>query len=183
MPRKAALKIEQWPIEKIMPYERNARMHSADQKAKIKNSIKEFGFVNPCLVDADGVLIAGHGRVESAMELGLETIPVIRLGHLSEAQAKALRIHDNAVALRSTWSPEILESELDALREMDFDLEPLGLDDIQLPELDDDELVSVPAKRVRSKTTIFVSVLNEDAERARKAIISALERIKCSHNL
>ena len=178
------LKIEHWPIDKILPYKRNARVHSPSQKAKIKASIEQFGFVNPCLVDADGVLIAGHGRAESAQELGLKTIPVIKLGHLSEAQAKALRLADNSIQLESSWSVDLLESELNLLKSMDFDLAPLGLDSISLPDdLDSDEIIQAAPRAQRNKKTIFVSVLNQDVEKATKIIKTALDKGKINHNL
>ena len=93
------------PLAVLVPYAENARTHSDTQVGQIADSIREFGFVNPVLVDADGVLIAGHGRVLAAKRLGLATVPVLRLGHLSPAQARALRLPDMA-ALRARFVPE-----------------------------------------------------------------------------
>ena len=83
------------PIAGLVPYAEIARTHSPSQVAQIAASIAEFGFVNPVLVDAEGVLIAGHGRVMAAKQLGLASVPALRLGHLSAAQARALRLADN----------------------------------------------------------------------------------------
>lgn len=177
-----SLAIEMWPIKKVLPYANNAKQHPDAQVSQLSESIKKFGFVNPVLVDAGGVLIAGHGRVAAAQHLGLKKIPVIQLGYLTEADAKALRLSDNAIADRGIWSPELVELELTTLRSLNFDLGPLGLDDIQFPELDE-EIIPAPPRAPRNKTTIFVSVLNQDVEKARKAIRSALDRIKVSHNI
>ena len=96
-----AERLELWPIERLRPYERNPRTHSADQVAQIAASMVEFGFTNPILVDeADGIL-AGHGRLMAARELGLGEVPVVRLGHLTAAQKRAYVIADNQLALRA----------------------------------------------------------------------------------
>jgi ParB-like nuclease domain len=182
MTESTPLAIEMWPIKKVLPYANNAKQHPDKQLDQLSESIKKFGFVNPVLVDASGVLIAGHGRVASAQKLGLKKIPVIQLGHLSEVDAKALRLSDNAIADRGVWSPELVELELTSLRALNFDLGPLGLDQIEFPQLDE-EVIQAPPRANRSKTTIFVSVLNADVERARKVIVAALDRIKLPHNL
>jgi len=175
-----ALKIEQIPLEQIAPYERNARLHPPEQQTLLKSSINQFGFVNPCLIDANNVIIAGHNRAEVARQMGLKTIPAIRLSHLSEAEVKALRLADNSIPERSVWSPELVETELAALEQMNFDVESLGLSDIQLPEME--EIEDAP-KRTRSKQTIFVSIANQDVERARQTIVTALNKAKIAHNL
>lgn len=119
------LTIEYWPLDRILPYARNARLHSDKQVAQLADSMAAFGFTQPCLVDADGVLIAGHGRLMAAAKLGLAAAPVIRLGHLTEAQAKAYRLADNRIALNSSWDEGMLAEELAAISG-DFDLEALG---------------------------------------------------------
>lgn len=126
------LKIETWPVDKVINYARNARLHSEDQVKAIAASITEFGFINPCLVDPDGVLIAGHGRVLASKQLGHKTVPVIRLGHLTEIQIKALRVADNQLATTSTWSEELLRLELTDLSLAGYDMPLLGFDDVQL---------------------------------------------------
>jgi hypothetical protein len=97
------LTIETRPIARLIPHVRNARTHSADQIAQIAGSIAEFGFVNPVLIGADDVIIAGHGRVLAAEKLGLAEVPVIVLSHLSESQRRALVIADNRIAENAGW--------------------------------------------------------------------------------
>ncbi len=176
------IKIEHWPVDNVLPYAKNARLHSPEQIATIASSMKQFGFVNPALVDANGVLIAGHGRILGAKSIGMETVPVIRLGHLDETKANALRIFDNSSGLQSTWDTSLLQSELDKLEEMNFDLASLALDKIELPELDNIEPQEV-TRRTRSKTTIFLSVKNEIADKARKVVVAALNKAGIDHNL
>lgn len=176
------LAIEMWPIKKVLPYAGNAKEHPELQIDQIASSIQQFGFVNPVLVDANGILIAGHGRILSAQKLGLKKIPVIQLGYLSEAQAKALRLADNVIPSKGTWNPDLVELELASLKSLNFDLQPLGLDNIEFPELDE-EIIQPAPKANRSKTTIFVSILNQDVERARKVIIAALNKAHLTHNL
>ena len=122
------LKIELWPLDRLEPYARNARTHSDDQVAQIAGSIAEFGFNVPCLVDERGVLIAGHGRLLAAKRLGLDTVPVIRLEHLTDEQARAFRLADNQLALNAGWDEELLREEFLALRDADFDLDLIGFD-------------------------------------------------------
>jgi len=122
------LAVEQWSISKLLRYPNNAREHSDSQVEQIAKSIKEFGFVNPVLVDADGVLIAGHGRLLSAQTLKMKEVPVIQLGHLTEAQAKALRLADNQLALNSSWNAELLSIELRDLKLANYDLQLLGFE-------------------------------------------------------
>jgi ParB-like chromosome segregation protein Spo0J len=101
MPPRLPDSVECWPIDRLLPYIANARSHPEAQVAQIAGSIAEFGFNVPCLVDERGVLIAGHGRLLAAKRLGLAEIPVIRLGHLTGAQARAFRIADNQIALNA----------------------------------------------------------------------------------
>jgi DNA modification methylase len=127
--------VEQWPVERLLPYAANARTHSDEQVAQIAGSIAEFGFNVPCLVDDRGVLIAGHGRLMAARRLGLAEVPVIRLGHLTDAQARAFRLADNQIALNSGWDDALLSAELARLREDGFDLDLLGFSDEDLDRL------------------------------------------------
>ena len=130
-----SFQIERWPVERLLPYAANARTHSDDQVAQIAGSIAEFGFNVPCLVDERGVLIAGHGRLMAARRLGLVEVPVIRLGHLTDAQARAFRLADNQIALNSGWDDALLSAELARLREDGFDLDLLGFSDDDLDRL------------------------------------------------
>ena len=135
--------IEHIPPANLIPYARNSRTHSPDQVAQIAGSIREFGFTNPVLIDADDGIIAGHGRVMGAQKLGMETVPCIRLSHLTETQKRAYIIADNKLALNAGWNDELLGLELSDLREDDFDLGLLGFDDFAIeqflnpPERDD----------------------------------------------
>lgn len=118
--------IELIDIESLIPYARNSRTHSDSQVAQIAASIKEFGFTNPVLIDADSGIIAGHGRVMAARKLGLVDIPCIRLGHLTEAQKRAYVIADNKLALNSGWDNEMLLVEFAELEDLGFDLDLTG---------------------------------------------------------
>jgi DNA modification methylase len=131
----ADLAVVAMPVASLVPYAANARTHSDTQVAQIAASIAEFGFVNPVLVDAAGVLVAGHGRVLAAKRLGLASVPAIRLAHLTEAQARALRLADNQIALNSGWDEALLASELARIREDGFDLALLGFDQAALDAL------------------------------------------------
>lgn len=127
--------VEHWALDRLRPCVRNPRTHSNEQIAQIAGSILEFGFNVPCLVSRDGEVIAGHGRLEAARKLGLSTIPVLVLDHLSDAQRRAYLIADNAIALGSTWNDELLASELHALNGGGFDLSLLGFDEAELDRL------------------------------------------------
>ncbi|MEW6248970.1 MAG: site-specific DNA-methyltransferase, partial [Nitrospirota bacterium] len=109
--------------------------HSDEQIAQIAASIAEFGFVNPCLVGADGVLVAGHGRLAAARKLGLSTVPVVVLDHLTPTQRRALVLADNRLAELSTWDDVLLRIELEALQDEGFDLDLTGFDADALAEL------------------------------------------------
>ena len=122
------MKIENIKTEELVPYARNSRTHSEAQVAQIAGSIREFGFTNPVLIDADNGIIAGHGRVMAAGVLGLASVPCIRLAHLTDTQRRAYIIADNKLALNSGWDEEMLGLELADLREADFDLGLLGFD-------------------------------------------------------
>jgi ParB-like chromosome segregation protein Spo0J len=124
------MKLEKILIETLIPYARNSRTHSDEQVAQIAASIREFGFNNPVLIDAENGIIAGHGRVLAARKLGLEKAPCIRLGHLSDTQRRAYVIADNKLALNSGWDEEMLRVELDALKEEAFNLSIVGFDDV-----------------------------------------------------
>ena len=125
-------KIENLPTGDLIPYAGNSRTHDAAQVSQIAASIKEFGFTNPVLIDADNGIIAGHGRVLAAQKLKLDQVPCIRLGHLTDAQKRAYVIADNKLALNAGWDDDALQAELDRLREEDFDLDLLGFSDNEM---------------------------------------------------
>jgi hypothetical protein len=127
--------LEYLPLASLTPYARNARTHSPAQITQLVASIEEFGWTNPVLIDAAGEIIAGHGRVLAAQQIGLVTVPCLRLGHLSAAQKRAYVIADNKLAINAGWDLETLAAEIAALGEMAFDLGLLGFEDGELAEL------------------------------------------------
>jgi DNA modification methylase len=130
---KTDLQIERWPIERLVPFARNPRTHTEEQVAQIAASIVEFGWTTPVLVGADGVVIAGHARLQAARKLGLREVPVIVLDHLSEAQRRALVIADNQLALAGTgWDEDLLRGLLVDLRQDEFNLDLLGFSDEEI---------------------------------------------------
>ena len=131
-------KLELWPISRLVPYERNARTHSPEQVAQIVASIREFGFTAPILVDGQDGILAGHGRLQAAKDLGLTEVPVVVLDHLTPAQKRAYVIADNKLALNASWDVDMLAMEVDALREQDFNLDLLGFSDEELKGLAED---------------------------------------------
>jgi DNA modification methylase len=131
----APSKIETWPIDKLRPHARNAKTHGDDQVAKIAASMAKFGWTVPCMVADDGELIAGHGRVLAAAMLGLSEVPVIRLGHLDDAERRAYRIADNKLTEMGDWDEAVLRDEIAGLLAEDFDLSLLGITDEDLDAL------------------------------------------------
>jgi DNA modification methylase len=129
------IEIEKWPITRLIPRITNPRTHTPEQVAQIAASIREFGWTNPVLVGADNDVIAGHARLLAARQLGMAEVPVIQLGHLSEAQRRALVIADNQLTINAGWSEEMLRIELQALQEADFDLTLVGFDEDELARL------------------------------------------------
>jgi ParB-like chromosome segregation protein Spo0J len=129
------LSIEYKSTGELVPYVNNSRTHSEQQVQQVAASIKEFGFTNPILIDHDGGIIAGHGRLQAAQLLSLDEVPTITLEGLTEAQRKAYVIADNQLALNAGWDLDSLKLEVDRLTELDFDLDLLGFDDSVLQDL------------------------------------------------
>ena len=127
--------IEQIPTGELAFYARNARTHSEIQVQQIAGSIQEFGFCNPVLIDAANGIIAGHGRVMAAQLLKLESVPCLRLSHLTDAQKRAYVLADNRIALSSGWDEEMLANELSDLHADEFDMALLGFDADELGKL------------------------------------------------
>ena len=150
------LKLEHRKLDELIPFARNARTHSDEQVALIAGSIKSFGFTNPVLVDGGNGIIAGHGRVMAARKLGLATVPVIELGHLSDRDKRALIIADNKLAERAGWDLNLLALEAGELSGMGIDLTSLGftagdIDDLMAAEGADpreEDIPDVPADPV-----------------------------------
>ena len=136
------LQIQKWSVDRLLPYARNARTHSAEQVAQIAASIAEFGWTNPILAGADGIVIAGHARLLAARKLGMTEVPVIVLDHLTESQRRALVLADNRLALNAGWDEELLRVEMAALEEDGFNLDVVGFTDDEIADLlrDPDEV-------------------------------------------
>jgi ParB-like chromosome segregation protein Spo0J len=126
------MKIENWPIDKSIPYARTARKISDTAVAKVAASIREFGFRQPIVVDAEGTIVAGHTRLLAAQRLGLTTVPVHVAANLTPAQIKAYRIMDNRSHEEAEWDLELLPLELEDLKMLDFDLGLTGFDEREL---------------------------------------------------
>lgn len=138
------LEVVHLPVASLRPYSRNARTHSQKQITQIAASIRTFGFNNPVLIDKDGVIIAGHGRVAAAKSLGMESVPVIRLEHMSEAQKRAYILADNKLAEKAGWDSDILAIELQNLMEFDLDFD-IAITGFEMPEID--VLISGPSSK------------------------------------
>src|SRR5215472_9501287 len=128
-------KIEKWPIGKLIPYARNAREHSEAQVAQIAASIREFGWTMPALAAEDGSLIAGHGRILAARQLGITEIPVMLVTGWTDAQIKAYRIADNKLTENASWNDDFLRLDIADLNEMDFHLSLTGYSVVELYDL------------------------------------------------
>lgn len=123
------------PIAKLVPYQNNARTHSPAQIQKLRSSLREFGFVNPVIIDRDYNVIAGHGRIAAARDEGITEVPCVFVDHLTEAQKKAYILADNRMAVDAGWDEDLLRVELETLTEMGFDLGMTGFDEKELAAL------------------------------------------------
>jgi ParB-like chromosome segregation protein Spo0J len=159
------------PVAALVPYAENARTHSPAQVAQIASSIAEFGFVNPVLVDGAGVLVAGHGRVMAANRLSMASVPAIRLAHLTEPQARALRLADNRIAENATWDQALLRDALAAVQAaQDIDLAALGFSADELADIlaaAGDAVSDSDAPEAASLRINFSRVRSETALRSR----------------
>ena len=172
MKQKITHKIVHMPIGELRMYSRNARTHSGEQVKRIAESIQEFGFLNPILLDsATKEIIAGHGRLLAARELGLETVPVVIYSHLTAAQKKAYTLADNKLALDAGWDEELLKLELEELKLEDFDLDMLGFDDSffktleQINDKDNDLNESdIKPKEFKTSFELIITCENEDSQ-------------------
>ena len=120
---------------KLVPYQNNARTHSPEQVMKLRSSMREFGFINPILIDREFNVIAGHGRLMAAKEEGLTSVPCVYVDHLTEAQKKAYILADNRMAMDAGWDEDLLRVELEALQGFDFDMTLTGFDEQELADL------------------------------------------------
>ena len=122
-------------IDKLVPYANNARTHNKEQILKLRSSLREFGFVNPVIIDKAYNVLAGHGRIEAAKEEGIAEVPCVYADHLTEAQKKAYILADNRMALDAGWDEELLSVEMQELQELGFDLSMTGFDEKELTDL------------------------------------------------
>ena len=120
--------VQEVSLRLLKPYENNAKIHGKEQIEKLKKSIEEFGFLNPCLIDRDYNLIAGHGRVMAAQKLGWESVPCVFVEGLTEEQRKAYILADNRLAELATWDDVIVQNELAGLLDVGFDIELTGFE-------------------------------------------------------
>jgi len=155
------------PVEDLIPYARNARTHSDEQVDKIAASIKEFGFLNPVIVDGENGIIAGHGRIMAAKKLGLDEVPTVEATHLTDAQKRAYILADNRLALDAGWDDELLRVEFADLTEEGFDLALTGFTDDEIAALepgpepeegltDEDAVPEEPEKPVTVEGDVWV---------------------------
>jgi ParB-like chromosome segregation protein Spo0J len=174
------MKIEKIPTDKLIPYARNAKKHDAAQVSKLAGSIREFGFNNPVLIDKDNGIIAGHGRVMAAQQLGLADVPCIRLGHLTDNQRKAYILADNRLAeIGGGWDEEMLGLELAELREADFDLDLVGFNNNEIEAaLNSDELNEKSNVEINSTFEVIAECNDEDHQRMVYNILNE-KKIKC----
>ena len=122
-------------INKLIPYVNNARTHSPEQITKLRSSLREFGFINPVLIDREYNVLSGHGRIAAAKEEGIKEVPCVFVEHLSEAQKKAYILADNRMSLDAGWDDELLKVEMASLQEMGFDIGMTGFDESELADL------------------------------------------------
>ena len=122
-------------VSKLIPYVNNARTHSQEQVNKLRGSLREFGFINPVIIDADNNVIAGHGRLMAAKEEGIEEVPCVLVDYLTEAQKKAYILADNRYAQDAGWDEELLKLEIEALEGMDFDVSLTGFNEDEIADL------------------------------------------------
>jgi ParB family chromosome partitioning protein len=171
------LTIEQRPVGSLAPFAANSRTHSPAQVQQIAASIREFGWTNPVLIDGNGGVIAGHGRLAAANILGITTAPCIVLDHLSDAQKRALVIADNKLALNAGWDHALLESEIRDLDDADFDLTLLGFDEGELTaylgETETEELPTLASGEKAPFQQMTFTVHDEQAEAVREALAAA----------
>lgn len=177
-----SLTVIQRKVADLTPYENNARTHSDEQLAQLGESIKEFGFTVPALVDENGGIIAGHGRVEAAKRIGMVEVPVIVAAGWGDAQKRAYVIADNKLALNSGWDMDKLKGELTALSDMGRDLTTLGFSSLELGDLMTVDAPAAPKRGGRglgSPVIQFNIVFDNDAQQ--QAWFAFVRELKASY--
>ena len=174
------MNIEMVKVADLIPYVNNARVHSDEQVTQIASSIKEFGFNVPILIDPDKGVIAGHGRLMAAKKLGIEKVPTIKLGHLTDAQKKAYILADNKIALNSKWDDDLLKLELESLSDDVLGLTGFSEQEINLLfdgwSSDIDVLEKDGQNTDGIMATIKIGVSQEEKEFALEKITNALDQ-------
>lgn len=168
-------------LDLLKPYERNAKIHGEDQIQMLMNSIKEFGFLSPCLVERETFnLIAGHGRVEAAKRLGMKTVPCVFVEDITEAQRRAYILADNRLTELGEWDMNMVNIELEELNDLDFDVSVTGF---ELNVSNDEEPTETDGIAFKDTLSVVVScnseddaeiIYNELTERGYKCRISTL---------
>lgn len=164
------LKIVYLPVEKIKPYKDNPRDNSKAIK-KVAASIRDNGFRQPLVLDKNNVIITGHTRFEAAKTLGMEKLPCIIAADMSKEKVKAYRIADNKVAEYSTWNDSLLASEMEALKELGFDLDATGFSEVEIMELTED---IIPEKYDSEEFKEYEVHAAEENLKAHNVIISCM---------
>lgn len=166
-------------VAELIPFARNSRTHSEQQIGQIAASMLEFGVTNPILIDENGVIIAGHGRVLAATKLDMKTIPCIILAGLTDAQKRAYVIADNKLALNAGWDDEMLASEIKGLIEDDFNLDLLGFDESEiaafLRQVDPIDMPALDDSMTKDFQQMTFILSNEQAEQVKAAVEKAKE--------
>lgn len=165
----------------LIPYVNNSRVHSESQIQQIASSLKEFGFTNPILIDADNQIIAGHGRLKAAQLLNLEEVPTILLAEMTDAQKKAYVIADNKLALNANWDEELLKLELGDLNTELTPLTGFTPDEIDLLingwSSDIEQIDDIEAKDTVDKKKILIKVPRDDYQEVWEAVTNALDNL------
>lgn len=179
---KKDIKFEKIKLDEVISYINNQKKHPTEQVEKIMSSIKEFGVINPLIVDKDNVLIAGHGRYEALKRLKYDEVPIIRAEHLTTAQVKAYRIADNKLAELAIWDNELLAIDLSELDNIGFDMDILGFSGDELDEIlknvDFDNDYEIKEEKYIEKYEIIIECNNEEEQE--KLFNEFIERgLKC----
>ena len=178
------VKVKSVKTASLIPYARNARVHSETQVSQLAASIREFGWTNPILIDEENGVIAGHGRLMAAQKLGQEQVPVIELTGLTEAQKKAYILADNKLALNASWDSELLSIEVEELRAVGVDLELVGFSGGELEEILRDVWVSdleamgrIEATDSTAKGKLQITIEEKDREQIREAVTNLVDQL------
>ena len=177
-----AAKIEHVPTGKLIPYANNARTHSAQQVAQIAASIREFGFNNPILIADDLTVIAGHGRLQAAQSLGLQSVPCLRLSHLTKTQRRAYVLADNRIAMNAGWDDDLLAVELEALAADGVDVALLGFDSPEIAKImgeEDDPWAEEASQQVESLTHKIIIQCRDEEDQTTLAARLEEEGYQC----